>query len=81
MRIATAGTAALLSVALISGISEIGIRGFPFFVFREAGTGETRATAPTDQQFLAKEAAARHAPAPKGRHHKKSDQTVKAGGN
>ncbi len=85
MRIATAGTAALLSVAVIAGISEIGLRGFPFFVFREAATGETRPTALTDQQFLAKEAAAarhavaptHHPAAPKGRHHKKPHVTVK----
>jgi hypothetical protein len=77
MRIATAGTAALLSVAVISGITEIGMRGFPFFVFRQAGTGETRPTAPTDQQFLAREAAAAHnAAAPKGRHHKTPSKTV-----
>ena len=77
MRIATAGTAALLSVAVISGITEIGMKGFPFFVFRQAGTGETRPTAPTDQQFLAREAAAAHnAAAPKGRHHKTPSKTV-----
>jgi hypothetical protein len=71
MRVATAGTAALLSFALIAGVTEIGLRGFPFFVFRDAGTGETRSTAPTDQQFLAREAAAAHHTAtPKGRHHK-----------
>jgi hypothetical protein len=79
MRIATAGTAALLSVAVISGITEIGMKGFPFFVFRQAGTGETRPTAPTDQQFLAREAAAaNHATAPKGRHHKTPSKTVDA---
>jgi hypothetical protein len=80
MRVATAGTAALLSVALIAGISEIGLRGFPFFVFRATATGESGPQAPTDQQFLAAEAAAAHhhaattkaPPAPKGKHHKKA---------
>jgi hypothetical protein len=77
MRIATAATASLFSLAVISGIAEIGSHGFPFFVFRPA-VGESAPTVPTDQQFLAKEAAAAHhvvTPThhvtPKGRHHKK----------
>jgi hypothetical protein len=75
MKVATAATAALLSVALISGATELGLHGYKFFVFRQAGTGST-GDQETDQQFLAREAAAAHhtAAAPKGRHHKTSDQ-------
>ncbi len=65
MRVATIATAALFSVAAISGVAEIGMHGFKFFVFRSAGTGET-AGSETDQQFLAKEAAAAKAAAQKG---------------
>jgi hypothetical protein len=76
MKVATAATAALLSVALISGAAEVGMHGFKFFVFRAGGTGETAGTE-TDQQFLARQAAAtHHVAAPKGRHHKKSHQTA-----
>jgi hypothetical protein len=68
MRIATYASAALLVFALVSGVTEIGLRGFKFFVFRPGGTGET-AGSETDQQFLAREAdAALHVEAPKGRH-------------
>jgi hypothetical protein len=75
MRIATAATAALFTVAAISGATEVGLHGFKFFVFRAGGTGET-AGKETDQQFLAREAAAaHHVVAPKGRHHKKAHQT------
>ncbi len=82
MRVATAATAALLSVAVISGITEIGLRGLPFFVFRETGTGETGPQSQTDQQFLASEAApahkttATHPSGAKGRHHRKSHPAV-----
>jgi hypothetical protein len=80
MRVATVGAAALLSVAVISGITEIGLRGFPFFVFRPAGTGETGPQGiPSDQQFLADEAAAaahHHTAAPSGRHARKSHPPV-----
>ena len=80
MRIATAGTAALLSVAAIGAVTMTGIHGFNFFVFRESGQGETPGNF-TDTDFLARQAAAQHhdsAPkaaqhhdsAPKGRHHK-----------
>jgi hypothetical protein len=78
MRIATAATAALVSVALIGGATEIGLHGFNFFTFRAGGTGETGGSE-TDQQFQAQQAAPQHAaapkaaaPAPKGRHHKKT---------
>lgn len=68
MRIATCASAALLVFALVSGATEIGLRGLKFFVFRPGGTGET-AGSETDQQFLAREAdAALHVEAPKGRH-------------
>ncbi len=76
MRIATAATAALFSIAVISGATEIGLHGFPFFVFRQGATGETGGSE-TDHQFLAKEAAAAHrVVSAKGRHHKKSHQTL-----
>jgi hypothetical protein len=68
MRIATCASAALLVFALVSGATEIGLRGFKFFVFRSGGTGET-AGSETDQQFLARKAdAGLHVEAPKGRH-------------
>jgi hypothetical protein len=73
-RIATAGTAALLSVAAIGAITATGIHGFKFFVFREAGQGETPGSF-LDTNFLAQQArqaaaAQHHDSAPKGRHHK-----------
>jgi hypothetical protein len=52
MRFATAGTAALLSVAAVGAITMTGIHGFKFFVFRESGQGETPGTF-TDANFLA----------------------------
>jgi hypothetical protein len=72
MRIATFGTAALLSIAAIGAVTEIGLHGFNFFVFREGGQGETPGNF-HDTNFLARQAAqAQHhdAAAPKGRHHK-----------
>jgi hypothetical protein len=70
MRIATAGTAALLSIAAIGAVTYTGIHGFSFFVFRESGQGETPGNF-TDAKFLARQAAAQHHDsAPKGRHHK-----------
>ena len=81
MRIATWGTAAAVALAAIGGATEIGLHGFSFFVFRNGGTGETPGSQ-TDQQFLSKQATAAHqAAAPKGRHHKTSDQTVQANQN
>jgi hypothetical protein len=76
MRIAKYGTAVLLAASLASGAAEIGLHGWKFFTFREAGQGQTTGGI-TDQQFLSKQtAAAQHAAAPKGRHHKTSHQTV-----
>jgi hypothetical protein len=70
MRIATAGTAALLSVAAVGAVTMTGIHGFKFFVFREAGQGETPGNF-KDTNFLAQQAAAQHHDAtPKGKHHK-----------
>ena len=76
MRIATGATATLLLFSVIAGAAEIGLHGFKFFVFREAGVGQTSGNE-TDQQFLARQHAAPHHPAaPKGRHHKKPHQTL-----
>jgi hypothetical protein len=76
MRIATYSTAALLSFAVISGAAEIGLHGYKFFVFRGGGVGQTPGNE-TDQQFLAREAAAaHHAAAPTGRHARKSHGVV-----
>jgi hypothetical protein len=52
MLIATAGTAALLSVAAIGAVTMTSLHGFSFFVFRESGQGETPGTF-TDANFLA----------------------------
>jgi hypothetical protein len=75
MRIATAATATLFAFAVVMAAVEIGTFGFKFFVFRTA-VGESAPTVPTDQQFLAQEAAAAKAAAHKvhtpGRHSAKS---------
>jgi hypothetical protein len=76
MRIATGATATLLALSVIGGAAQIGKHGFKFFVFREAGVGQTSGSE-TDQSFLTKQkAAAHHAAAPRGRHHKKPAQAV-----
>ena len=76
IRVAAGATAALLSIAAISGATEIGVHGFKFFVFRAGGVGQTPGNE-TDQQFLARQAAAaHHVAAAKGRHVKKSDQAL-----
>ena len=70
MRIATAGTVALVSVAAIGAVAYTSIHGFRFFVFRESGQGETPGNF-TDAKFLARQAAAHHDDSvPKGRHAK-----------
>jgi hypothetical protein len=72
IRIAKYGTATLLLFSVITGAAEIGLHGYKFFVFRAGGVGQTPGNE-TDQQFLAREAAAahHHPVAPKGRHHRK----------
>ncbi len=76
MRIATAATAALCLFAVGTGAAEIGVHGLKFFVFREQGQGQST-EGPTDQQFLAGQAAAtHHAVTPKGRHHKKPHKAL-----
>jgi hypothetical protein len=41
IRVAAVATAALFLFALFSGATEVALHGFPFFVFRATGTGET----------------------------------------
>jgi hypothetical protein len=61
-----------MSVAGISGATEIGLHGFKFFVFREGGVGQSPDSIQDDQQFLApKPAAPHHRAAPKGHHESK----------
>ncbi len=85
-RIVMAGTAALLSVALVGAVTYTGIHGFSFFVFRESGQGETPGSF-KDANFIAgqKECPgavvcppAHHTVAPTGKHHKTSAQTTSA---
>jgi hypothetical protein len=64
MRVATAATAALFLFAVVSAGVEIATFGFKFFVFRTA-VGESGPGVPTDQQFLAQEAATAHEAADK----------------
>jgi hypothetical protein len=72
MRVAASITAATFGFAVLTGATEAAMHGFKFFVFRQAGTGETgKPDTQTDQQFLAQQAAAHHV-APKGRHVAKS---------
>ena len=76
MRVASYSTAALLSFAVISGATEIGLHGYKFFVFRAGGVGQTPGNE-TDQQFLGREAATTHqVMAPKGRHARKPHHLV-----
>jgi hypothetical protein len=41
MRIVVAAVAALVLFAVMAGATELGLHGYPFFVFRSAGTGAT----------------------------------------
>jgi len=67
MRIAASVTAASFLFAVAAGATELGSHGFKFFVFRQTGTGETgQPDTETDQQFLARQAAAKHATATAG---------------
>jgi hypothetical protein len=72
MRVASAATAVLFSVAAVTGAAEIALHGFKFFIFRETGVGESGPNAPTDQQFVAQQAVAAKAAAARahtpGRH-------------
>ena len=52
MRVATAGTAALVATLAIGAATYTGIHGFRFFVFRESGQGETPGSF-TDANFVA----------------------------
>jgi hypothetical protein len=63
MRIATAATVAMFSIAVIAAGANIAHFGFKFFTFRETGAGETGPNGGSDQDFLAKEAAAAKAAA------------------
>jgi hypothetical protein len=58
MRIAAGATAATFSIAVIAAAANIAHFGPKFFVFRENGAGETGPNGGTDQDFLAKQAAA-----------------------
>ncbi len=61
IRVAAVVTAVLFLFAVGAGATEIGLHGISFFVFRQTGTGESGPSAPTDQQFLSQEAAAKAA--------------------
>jgi len=62
MRIATAATVSLFSIAVIAAGANIAHFGFKFFTFREAGAGETGGSE-FDTNFLAQQAAAAKAAA------------------
>jgi hypothetical protein len=62
MRIATAATVSLFSIAVIAAGANIAHFGFKFFTFREAGAGETGGNE-FDTNFLAQQAAAARAAA------------------
>lgn len=71
MRFATSATAALVALAVLLGVAEVGMHGVKFFLFREAGVGHSgKSDTETDQQFLAQQASmAQHDAAQKDRHH------------
>jgi hypothetical protein len=62
MRIATAATVSLFSIAVIAAGANIEHFGFKFFTFRESGAGETGGS-DFDTNFLAQQAAAKAAAA------------------
>jgi hypothetical protein len=64
MRIAAGGTAAMFSIAVLAAAANIAHFGPKFFVFREAGAGETGGSQ-TDQNFLSQQSAPAKAPAAK----------------
>jgi hypothetical protein len=60
MRIATAATVSVVSIAIIAAGANIAHFGFKFFTFRESGAGETGGSF-FDSNFVAQQAAARAA--------------------
>jgi hypothetical protein len=62
MRVATAATVSLVSIAMIAAGANIAHFGFKFFTFRESGAGETGGSN-FDTNFLAQQAAAAKAAA------------------
>ena len=62
MRVATATTVSLVSIAMIAAGANIAHFGFKFFTFRESGAGETGGSN-FDTNFLAQQAAAAKAAA------------------
>ena len=76
IRVAAAVTSALVLFALATGTAEVALHGFKFFVFRETGAGETEPTAPTDQQFVAQQAAAAKAAAQAAKPAKRSAKST-----
>jgi hypothetical protein len=79
--VAAVAATALFLFAVGSGVTEVALHGFSFFVFRESGAGETGPSVGTDQQFLAQQAAAAKAAAQRahnpGRHSANSTSGVK----
>jgi hypothetical protein len=63
MRIAASVTAASVLFAVGTGVTEFGLHGYKFFVFRATGIGSGGTE--TDQQFLAQQATSAKAPAAK----------------
>jgi hypothetical protein len=61
MRVAAGATVTLVAFALVTAGIEVAHFGPRFFVFRTA-VGESGPGVPTDQQFLAQQAAAAKAP-------------------
>jgi hypothetical protein len=62
VRVAAAATAALLLFALASATTEVALHGFSFFIFRSAGTGETRGSGLQEDQGPGQPDAPRPAP-------------------
>ena len=80
MRFATAATASLFSIAVVAAAANIAHFGPKFFVFREAGAGETGGNE-FDTNFLAQQAAAAKAATPAhtpGKHSAKSTPAAKS---
>ncbi len=69
-RLATVGAAGLVIFGVVVGSTEVAVHGYQFFTFRQGGTGSTPGNE-TDQQFLAKQQAA------KGHHALETGHTAK----